>query len=53
VQREPIEIKDGYVELPTRPGLGVELDEAALARQPYQRRLYRGLFDAAGAPVDL
>ncbi len=53
VQREPLPIKDGYVELPTRPGLGIDLDEAVLARQPYQRRLYRGLFDATGAVVDV
>ena len=29
--KEPFEIKNGYIELPTKPGLGVELDEEALA----------------------
>ena len=29
--KEPFTIKDGYVELPAKPGLGVELDEDALA----------------------
>ena len=29
---EPIPIEDGYVPLPTAPGLGVSLDEAAVAR---------------------
>jgi galactonate dehydratase len=27
---------NGYIELPTGPGLGVELDESALARYPYK-----------------
>jgi galactonate dehydratase len=56
VQREPLPIKHGHVELAAlaeRPGLGVEIDEAVLARQPYQRRHYRGLFDASGAVSDL
>lgn len=28
--------RDGYIALPAAPGLGVELDEEALARRPYQ-----------------
>lgn len=27
--------RDGYIELPTRPGLGIDLDEAALTRKPF------------------
>jgi L-alanine-DL-glutamate epimerase-like enolase superfamily enzyme len=30
------EIKDGYAELPTRPGLGVTLDEKVAAAHPYK-----------------
>ena len=30
VLKEPLEVKDGYLAVPTGPGLGVELDEAAL-----------------------
>lgn len=29
--KQPLEFKDGYINLPTAPGLGIELDEAALA----------------------
>jgi L-alanine-DL-glutamate epimerase-like enolase superfamily enzyme len=29
---EPIEVRDGQVRAPDKPGLGVELDEAKLAR---------------------
>ena len=40
----PYEVVDGYFELSGRPGLGVEVDEAALAALPPQRmpiRQYR------------
>ena len=33
----PIEVDNGYIRLPTGPGLGIELDEEALARHPYER----------------
>jgi galactonate dehydratase len=33
----PFEVVDGYIRLPTTPGLGIDLDEAALARYPYQQ----------------
>jgi galactonate dehydratase len=29
--KEPFQVRDGYVEIPRRPGLGIELDENALA----------------------
>jgi galactonate dehydratase len=29
--KEPFVMEDGYVALPTKPGLGIELDEEALA----------------------
>ena len=32
----PLVIRDGYLELPTGPGLGVEPDLAAVARHPWQ-----------------
>ena len=32
--KEPFVVKDGYVDLPQRPGLGVELDEEFLAARP-------------------
>jgi galactonate dehydratase len=31
-----MKVKDGYAELPDRPGLGVELDEAVAAKRPYK-----------------
>ena len=32
----PFEVSNGYVPLPTEPGLGIELDESALAGYPYE-----------------
>jgi galactonate dehydratase len=32
--KEPLRIVDGHVQLPTAPGLGVELDEEAIAAHP-------------------
>ena len=32
----PLEFRDGYLMVPTTPGLGVELHEAACAKFPYQ-----------------
>lgn len=33
--KEPFVIKDGYIDVPTKPGLGVELDEKALEDKIY------------------
>ena len=32
----PFEVVDGYISIPDSPGLGIELDEQALARHSYQ-----------------
>ena len=34
--REPLAVKDGYIELPTTPGLGIDLDESAFEKYPYK-----------------
>jgi L-alanine-DL-glutamate epimerase-like enolase superfamily enzyme len=31
----PIPVQQGYVDVPDRPGLGIELDEDALKRYPF------------------
>jgi galactonate dehydratase len=33
--KKPFVIKDGYIELPTGPGLGIELDEDAIEEKRY------------------
>ena len=35
IAKNPLKVDKGYIALPTEPGIGVELDEAALARYPY------------------
>jgi galactonate dehydratase len=46
VLKKPIRWENGYVIPPTEPGLGIELDEAVLARHPYQgERLHLEMTD--------
>ena len=33
--KEPFVMNDGYIDVPTKPGLGVELDEDALREKLY------------------
>jgi galactonate dehydratase len=36
IARTPLEVDGGHIALPTTPGLGIDLDEDALARLPYR-----------------
>lgn len=40
---KPFEVEEGYITLPTAPGLGIELDERALGQRPYRAFPKRGL----------
>jgi galactonate dehydratase len=40
---QPFQVENSYITLPTTPGLGIELDEAALARRPYREHALRRL----------
>lgn len=44
---KPFVVEDGHIELPTRPGLGIDLDEDALLARPYRQRVKRDLALAA------
>ncbi len=46
---EPFVEKDGYREVPDRPGIGVEIDEAACAEFPYRGVAITGSFHADGS----
>jgi galactonate dehydratase len=48
VQKQGITINDGHAELPTVPGLGVELDEDLIAEHPYQPLAIREYYNADG-----
>ncbi|MCB9152286.1 MAG: mandelate racemase/muconate lactonizing enzyme family protein [Caldilineaceae bacterium] len=43
IAQTPFTVKESYIELPTTPGLGIDLDEEALARYPYQEFAARNL----------
>ena len=53
VIRKPLQITDGYVELPTEPGLGIELDMAGIAKSPPQPRDYRSSLWPDGSVADI
>ena len=38
IARGPFEVSNGFITLPTAPGLGIELDETALERYPMRER---------------
>lgn len=38
-----LKVVDGYLELPTGPGWGVEIDEEEIKRHPYRETWYSGL----------
>ena len=37
ILQEPLKVVDGYIEVPERPGLGVELNVEAFAKYPFRR----------------
>jgi galactonate dehydratase len=54
VLREAWTVEDGHLRVPDRPGLGVELDEEAIAANPYRPRpVRRNAFSADGAVADV
>ena len=36
IAKTPFEVKDGYIQIPDTPGLGIDLDEERLAAYPYK-----------------
>jgi galactonate dehydratase len=43
IARAPLRVEQGHIALPTAPGLGIDLDEAALARHPFHEPALRPL----------
>jgi galactonate dehydratase len=42
----PVEVVNGYIEIPERPGLGIDLNLEEIARHPYRQENYLPLFKA-------
>ena len=42
----PVQVVDGYIEIPDRPGLGIDLNVDEIARHPYQQENSLPLFKA-------
>jgi galactonate dehydratase len=54
VQREALALSPGWAELPTRPGLGIELDEEVLTRYAVDPgRYYPGTYEEDGTPANV
>jgi L-alanine-DL-glutamate epimerase-like enolase superfamily enzyme len=53
VVKNPLKIENGYVDLPTEPGLGIELDFEAIEELPYEPHDYRGAFWPDGGVADV
>ena len=49
VQKQGLRIVNGYAELPTAPGLGVELDMELINKHPYQALPIRQYYEVDGA----
>lgn len=52
VVRFPVEVVDGRVGLPTRPGLGIEVDEKAAARHPFAPEILMRPYHRDGSVAD-
>jgi galactonate dehydratase len=48
----PIEVVDGYIAPPVRPGLGIDVDEQAAARYPFKPEAMQRYFHPDGAVAD-
>lgn len=54
IQREPWPVKDGYLLVPDRPGLGIDLDEEVVAANPPRLvGVPRGAWHADGSVADV
>ena len=53
VQHHGLTIKDGWAELPDRPGLGIALDDDVIAAHPYTPGDYDAAFYADGSVADI
>lgn len=53
VQRVGLEIRDGWAQLPTRPGLGIELNDDVIDAHPYAPGDYEPAFYSDGSVADI
>ncbi len=52
VLRQALEVKGGFAAVPTRPGLGIEVDEVAAAAHPFQAEAEQRYFHPDGSVAD-
>lgn len=52
VLQEALQVRDGYILPPTRPGLGVDINELAAAKYPFKEEAVQRYFHVDGAVAD-
>jgi len=52
-QKTGLKIENGWIELPTTPGLGIELDEEVIKAHPYSPRDYASAYYPDGSVADI
>jgi len=52
VVTSPVRVVDGHVSLPEAPGLGIEVDEVAAARHPFEQEVLMQPYHRDGAVAD-
>ena len=53
VQCKPLKFSEGYFELPTEPGLGIDLNEEVIKQHPFKERPYNSVFYPDGGVADV
>jgi L-alanine-DL-glutamate epimerase-like enolase superfamily enzyme len=48
ILKEPLEMRDGLIQVPRKPGLGIEVDEEALKKFPYKEGPYAVPWETPG-----
>jgi galactonate dehydratase len=45
IMTNPLKVKDGYLELPTTPGLGTDLIEKEIEKHPFRKMAFPGMYE--------
>jgi galactonate dehydratase len=53
IQTQGLEVREGWAELPHRPGLGIELDQTVIDAHPYEPGSYDPAFAMDGSVADI
>lgn len=52
VLTQPIEVRDGYISVPTGPGIGIEINKEAARQHPFKLEAEQRYFHPDGSVAD-